>query len=237
VEGDEIGLGQQLVQRHLLHAHLDGALRRQERVIGSDLHLEAQRAAGNDRSDIARANEAQRLAGELDAHEAVLLPLAGLGRGIGLGQLAGEREHQRDRMLGGRDRIAERCVHHDHALGTGIGNIDIVDADAGAADHLQVGGSVQYLLGHLGRGADGKAIILADHGLQLLRRLAGNLIHLNAAITEDLRGLGVHLVGNQYLGHDNLILALPVIPAKAGIHLPASRSSDRVGNGFPPARE
>ena len=39
---------------------------------------------GDDRADIAAADDAERLAGDLDAHEAVLLPLAGLRRGVGL---------------------------------------------------------------------------------------------------------------------------------------------------------
>ena len=54
------------------------------------------------------------------------------------GNLAGQRQHQRDGVLGGGDRIAERRVHHDDAARGGGGNVDIVDADAGAADHLQV---------------------------------------------------------------------------------------------------
>ena len=54
------------------------------------------------------------------------------------GQLAGEREHQGDGMLGGGDRIAERRVHDDDAARGGGRDVDIVDADAGAADHLEV---------------------------------------------------------------------------------------------------
>ena len=53
------------------------------------------------------------------------------------GICARQREHQRDRVLGGGDRIAERRVHHDDALGGRRRNVDVVDADAGAADHLQ----------------------------------------------------------------------------------------------------
>jgi hypothetical protein len=74
-------------------------------------------------------------------------------------------------------------VHHDHALGrSGIGNIDIVDADAGAADDLQVGRGVEDFLRHLGRAADGEAIIFADDRFQLFRSLAGDDIDVAAAI-------------------------------------------------------
>ncbi len=60
------------------------ALGRQEGIIGDHLHAQATAAVGNDRADVAAADDAQRLVEELDAHEAVLLPLAGMGGGIGL---------------------------------------------------------------------------------------------------------------------------------------------------------
>jgi hypothetical protein len=140
-----------VVELDLLDAHFDRALRRQERIEGDDLHLQAERAVGDDASRYCRADQAERLAGDFDAHEAVLLPLAGLGRGVGGGDLAREREHQRDGVLGRGDRIAERRVHHDHALGRRGRNVDIVDADAGAADDLQVGRGGEDFLRHLGR--------------------------------------------------------------------------------------
>jgi len=76
-------------------------------------------------------------------------PLPGLGRSVRLRNLARQRQHQGDGVLGGRDRIAERRVHHDDALGRGGGNLDVVDADAGAADHLEVGGLLEDLRGRL----------------------------------------------------------------------------------------
>ena len=117
VQGDEIGAPEQLVELDLLDAEIGRPLGRQERIEGDHLHLQPVRAVGDDRADIAAADDAERLAGDLDAHEAVLLPLAGLGRGVGRGNLAGKRKHQRDRVLGGGDRIAERRVHHDDAPG------------------------------------------------------------------------------------------------------------------------
>jgi hypothetical protein len=45
---------------------------------------------------------------------------------------------KRIRMLGGGDRIAERRVHHDDAASRGGRDVDIVDADPGAAYHLQL---------------------------------------------------------------------------------------------------
>ena len=116
VQRDEVGAGEKLVELDLLDAELRRAVLRQERVVGDDMHLQADAARRDDRADIAAADDAERLAGDLDAHEAVLLPLAGMGRGVGLRDLAGQREHHRDGMLGGGDRIAERRVHDDDAL-------------------------------------------------------------------------------------------------------------------------
>ena len=131
-------------------------------IVGDHLHLQADGAVGDDRADIAAADDAERLAEDLHAHEAVLLPLAGAGGGVGFRDLAGQRQHQRDGVLGGGDGIAEGRVHHDDALGGGGRDVDIVDADAGAADHLQVLGRCEDLRRHLGGRADGEAVEVAD---------------------------------------------------------------------------
>ena len=70
-----------VVELDLLDAEVERALLGQERVVGEHPHLQPDRAVGDDRADIAAADQAERLAGQLDAHEAVLFPLAGLGRG------------------------------------------------------------------------------------------------------------------------------------------------------------
>ena len=201
VQRDEIRPGQQIIEHHLFNAEVLRALRRQERIIGDDLHLQTQRAVGDDRADIARADQPQRLAGEFDPHEAVLLPLASLGRGIGLRQLAGEREHQRNGMFRRGDRIAKRGVHHHNAARGCRRNIDIVDANPGPADDLQVGGRGQYIFGRLGGGADGKAVIIADDGDQLVLGQPGFLMHLNPPRPENFGSLGGHFVGDQNFWH------------------------------------
>ena len=137
MQRDEIGAAQQLVELDFFDAELDRALGRQERIVGDHLHLQPDRAVGDDRADIAAADDAERLAENLDAEEFVLLPFAGARRSVGLGNLPRQRQHQRDRVLGGGDRIAERRIHDDDAARGRRRNIDIVDADAGAADHFE----------------------------------------------------------------------------------------------------
>src|SRR5690606_20904609 len=181
----------------------------------NDMHLEAHATRGDDRADIAAADDAERLAGDLDAHEAVLFPLAGLGRGVRLRQLARQCEHHGDGMLGGGDRVAEGRVHHDDALPRRRRNVDIVDADAGAANHLEVGRRSDQLLGHLGGGTNGEAVILADYfeHLLLVGTDIGKIVDLDAAILEYLHGRRRKLVGNEYARH-GLVLALATEAAR-----------------------
>jgi len=103
-----------------------------------------------------------------------------------------QRQHQRDGMLGGRDGVAERRVHHDDALGCRRRNIDIVDADAGAADDLEVFCIGENLRRHLGGRADGEAVKTADDFGELVFVLAetGLEIDLDAAVLEYLHGGG-----------------------------------------------
>ena len=79
VHGDEIGARQQIIQRHFLDTHFNRALLGQERIIGDDLHAQADGAFGYDRTDIAGADQAERLAGQLDTHEFRFFPFPSLG--------------------------------------------------------------------------------------------------------------------------------------------------------------
>src|SRR5262245_30278450 len=105
-------------------------------------------------------------------------------------------------VIGGGDRVAERRVHHDHALGSGGRNVDVVDSDAGAPDHPQLLRLLQKLAGHLGGGADSEPVKVADHlGKLVLVGAELGLEHgLDAVILENLhRGIGKR-VGNENLG-------------------------------------
>ena len=203
VQRDEIGPLEQRVELDLLDTEIARALLRQERIVGDHLHLQADGAVGDDRTDIAAADDAERLAENLHAHEFVLFPFAGARRGVGFRNLAGQRQHQRDRVLGGGDRIAERRVHHDDAARGGRRDVDIVDADAGAADHLQVFCLFEDLGRHLGGRADGEAVETADQfgKLVLILTETGLEIDLDAAILEDLHGGGRKRIGDENFGH------------------------------------
>ena len=89
-------------------------------------------------------------------------------RRVGLGDAARERQHQGDGVLGGGDVVAAGRVHDDDAaLGRGV-DVDVVDADAGAADHLEILRRVDQLRGDLGAAADHPAVVVGADFLELV---------------------------------------------------------------------
>ena len=135
-------------------------------------------------------------------------------------------------MLGGGDRIAERRVHHDHAASGGGRNVDVVDADAGAADDFQFRRPLEQLGRHFGGGADGEPIIVANDFGELFLIESRFDVDLNAALLEDGDGGGRELIGNKNArGHSRLSwngdrdgretererALVCVMPARAGI--------------------
>ena len=113
-----------------------------------------ERAVGDDAPDAAEADDAQRLAGDLGARPGPspsTCRCAPAGRRAGRGARA--RQQERDRELRRRRRVAARRVHHDDAaLGRGLA-VDVVDADAGAADDAQLGRRLDHAPRDLGRRA------------------------------------------------------------------------------------
>ena len=206
MQRDEIGAPQQFVELDLLDAELERAFGGQKRIVGDHLHLQPDRAVGDDRTDIAAADDAERLAENLDAEEFVLFPFAGPRRHVGFGDLPRQRKHQRDGVLGGGDRIAERRVHDDDAVGGGSRNIDIVDADAGAADDFEAVRLIEQLGGDFGRRADREAVEARDRGGELVFVLAevGLKIDLDAAVLEDLDGGGRQRIRDENAGSRTL---------------------------------
>ena len=201
VQRDHVGDGQQLVQLDLLDADPARMFRGQERVEPDHLHLQPLRPVGDDRPDIAAADDAQRLAGDLGPHEARLFPFAGLGRFVRRRNLPCQREDHADGVLRRGDRVAEGRIHHHHAARRGGRNIDIVDPDAGPPDNLEIWRGRQNIRRHLGGGADGEAVIIADDGGEFLGGEARLHIDLDAALAEDVGSAGAELVTDQNFWH------------------------------------
>ena len=168
---------QQLVLRR--HADADGLRRApvpMERLERDDAHLEAAGAAGDLGADAAEADDAQRLAAQLDAHELRALPACRrCSDACASGMWRAQGQHQADGVLRGGDRVALRRVDDDDAAPGRRVDVDVVDAGAGAADDLQLAAGVEDVGGHLGLAADdrgprSRAMILDElFGLQASR--------------------------------------------------------------------
>ena len=89
---------------------------------------------------------------------------------MGLRDVAKERQREGKGVLGGGDGVRFGGVGDDDAAARRGRDVDVVDAGAGAADHLEVGGALDQLGGHLGRRADQDRVVGADRLGQLLVR-------------------------------------------------------------------
>ena len=120
---------------------------RHERVVGDDAHAERAGPLGHELADAAEADDAEHLVGQLDALPLRALPPARRRARVGLGDVAGLREQQRHRVLGGREDVRLRRVDDHHAPAGGRLDVDVVEPDAGPADDDEVGAGLEHLGG------------------------------------------------------------------------------------------
>ena len=170
VEGDEVASRQELVEGQELHVHGLGHRRGDEGVVTRDLHPEGTAARGHLAPDPPETDDAQALAAELDPRERLPVPLPRLHGGVGLGDVAGDREQQGEGQLGGGHEVAHRRVHDDHAAARGRVEVHVVDAHARPADDLQVLRRVQHLGRDLAAAADQDRVVGRDDLGQLRGR-------------------------------------------------------------------
>jgi hypothetical protein len=152
-----------------LDAHLAGAIGRDERVVGDEAHLERLGPVGHELADPAEADDAERLVGQLDALPGAALPTPIDERGVRLGDVPGLCQEQGHRVLGRRDDVGLRRVHDHHATRRRRLDVDVVEADARAADDDQLVGGSEHLGRHLGGRPDDECAGARDRGEQLVR--------------------------------------------------------------------
>ena len=150
VQGQEVAPRPQVIQPlDALDAQLLRLLGGQERVEADDRHAEPLRPLRHRQPDPAQPDDAQRLALELRAGELVAVPLAGFQAVVGLGDVPRQREQQRHGVLGRRDGVAARRVHHHDPAPGRRRHVDVVDAHAGAHDRLEPRLALEHLGGQL----------------------------------------------------------------------------------------
>ncbi|MBA7675758.1 hypothetical protein ES703_83995 [subsurface metagenome] len=98
-------------------------------------------------------------------------------------------------MLGGGDGVAGGGVDHDDAVLGGFVDSDVVHADAGAGDDLQLFAGPNDISRDLGLAAHNEGVVVADGGNKLFRLEAGLDLHLGVG-TQNLYPFLGKLVGN-----------------------------------------
>ena len=133
------------------------------------LHSQPDRSLRHDASHVAETDDSQSLVADFHSHELVPLPLPGFEGGDRLGNMAGERQHQRDGVLGGSHVVAARRVHdHDAFFARGL-DIDILDADASPANDFEIFRGPDEIRGHLSAAANHPAVIFSDNLFEICR--------------------------------------------------------------------
>ncbi len=140
-------------------------------------HVEGERPVRHLASHLAEAHDAQRLALKLRADEPPALPRSGSHRAVGRGNPARHRQQHAERMLGSRDGVAPRDVHHHNAPPRGGLQVDVVHPGARAANHAEPLGGINHLRRDLCLAAHHQGGVAADDCEQLPGRQTGPVVH------------------------------------------------------------
>ena len=124
-----------------------GALVAHEELATDDAHPERPRPLRDEHADAPEPDDAERLVVQLDALPPGTVPVAGVEVAVGLGDVARHREEQRHRVLGVGERDRVGRVHHHHAAAGRRLDVDVVDADPGAADDDELVARLEDLRG------------------------------------------------------------------------------------------
>ncbi len=169
-------------------------------VVEHDAHPERLGDVRQLRADVAVAHDAQGPAAHLVAAARRLVPHAVVHPLRLLRQPAGERDDLADHELDHTARVGVRRVEHPDAPCRRGAQVDLVGADAEAADRLEVRCRFQDPRGHGGVGADAEQTDTGQGLDQLvLGQRARAQVHLVAAAAEDLGGRRVDVLQDESL--------------------------------------
>ncbi|KPW25720.1 Uncharacterized protein ALO83_04859 [Pseudomonas cannabina pv. alisalensis] len=165
VQSDDVGHAQQLVQA----GNLSGVAQWKfgQRVV--EVHLHAQAFSQNRQLSTNRAvaDDAQLLATDLEGVGRALDPAATVAGSVLLGDAAQQQDRLGQHQFGDRTGVGVRRVEHrDTAFARRV-QINLVGADAEAADRDQFLGAVEQLFGQLSAGTDADEVSVGDLFLQL----------------------------------------------------------------------
>ena len=205
VQGDEVAAGEQFFEFDLFPPHLPDHLLAEVGIEDQNVHLQRQGALDDHATDLAGADDAKGLAGDLDPEKAIFFPAAAFGRGTGFGDLPGQGEEHGDGVFCAGGGAAEGGVHDHHPLAVGSGQVHILDSDTSPADHLEFAGGGEDLGGDLGATTNHQGVGVGHGGKQILGRDSGMIMQLEPrGFLENPQAFGRKLIGNQYLHRDDL---------------------------------
>ena len=159
--------------RHQFDAQLGGPLRRQKRIEAHHAHVEGPGPFGQRLPDAPQPHDPQSLARHLHAHELIAVPAMVPQAGVGCGEIARQRQQQREGMLGGAHGVARRGVHHHDALPSGGVLVDIVGANARPHDGLEAVVAHQTIGSDFHTAAADGAVVLGQTLPQRISRETG----------------------------------------------------------------
>ena len=169
VQGDEVGDRVEIRgDLGMVNAEFPVARIGDERIVGDDLHSQAQRTFGDHLPDPPEPDDAEGLPLQFDAGVLRAFPAPLHERRVGGGNVARLRQQQGDGVFGSGERVGPGRVADDDAAARGGRHVDVVDAGARPTDHLQVGRRVDELGVDLRGAADDDRIEPGDLRQQLV---------------------------------------------------------------------
>ena len=178
VNGDVVGFSQQSVKINQLNANLMRTFFGNIRVIADSGHFHSLHTFGNAAADTANADDAKGFALHLNAVKGFAVPFAFLNRLMGLRNVTSHSHHHSNSVLGSSHGVAFRGVEYDNAFSGSGGDINVINANTGAADNLQTGGGFDNLFSYLGHAAGYQAIVIVNNLDKLLRLHVGHYIYI-----------------------------------------------------------
>ena len=166
---DVIGFCEQRIQIDKLNANLMRTFFGDIGIVTDSGHFHSLHTFGNTAADAANADNAQRFTLHLNAVEGFAVPFALLNGLMSLRNVTRHGHQHSNSVLGGGHGVAFRRVEDNDAFGGSRRNINIIYADACAADNLQAGGGFNNLLRHLRHAAGYEAVIVIDDLNELIR--------------------------------------------------------------------
>ncbi len=112
--------------------------------------------------------------------------------------MAHERDERSEKQLGDGDRVAGRRVDDGDAERGGLGDIDVVGADAGATDDLEATRASEQLGGDLRRAAADDGVVVADDVEQVAPGRRRAFVDVEPRLgAKQFDAVGIDFVGHQ----------------------------------------